>query len=158
MPLKRYVVRLFALVPGVKARRRASGAKRYREQVELARQAKDVDRLEELRWQKQQDEIDEYEWEEIQFTKRLVGRAHRLKVEVPDRPPRWEAESEHWSVSQIHGEWYLTQKGITVVREAVRAEEKWLRDQRAQYLAWAAPIIGFVGALTGLIAVLTRNR
>lgn len=153
MHLSRRAIRWGPFLPSTRRRLiRELDDREYDQQVQAARTKGDTEKLEEIHWRKQQDDLDEYEWSEIQYTSQLRRRAREFRVPVPPRRAG-AAISEHWQLSQIHGERYLTTVGIITLREGIRAEERWRREQRAHYLAWIAPITGLVGALTGMIAI-----
>lgn len=135
----------------------AVNERQYRKEIIAARQAKDSARAEELRQFHLLDLQEEYEWEEVKFTRKLVRRARQLRVDIPPRPVNdW--TSEHWILSQSQGDWYLTSAGINIVREAIRTEKRWQREQRAHYITWFTAIAGLIGTITGLVAVLSKFR
>jgi hypothetical protein len=55
---------------------------------------------------------------------------------------------------------YLSPKGAKAIHAQIRAEKKHLREERDAWLPWIVALAGFVtgsiGALTGLIAVLSK--
>jgi hypothetical protein len=159
MRLSATAIAWLPMLPSTRRRlRRELNDRKYHEALAEARSEGNQDAVQHLQWQRHQDEIDEYEWQEILFTRKLLSRARKLRVERPPRPQAGDMASEYWSVSQVHGEWYLTAAGVVKLRDAIRAEERWLREQRAHYLAWVTPIIGLIGALTGLLAVVMRGK
>lgn len=57
-------------------------------------------------------------------------------------------------LESIHGRvWgtYLADQGISDLRERIRKEAK---ERREAILAWIVPLIGLIGALIGLIAII----
>jgi hypothetical protein len=121
------------------------------------RAEKDDDKVRELRQLRLWEERESYESDEIEFTRKLVRVARSLRVSVPARP-FGDDDSEHWILSQTNGDWYLTESGIGQVRDAIRSEARWRREQRSHYLAWVSAITGLLGTLTGLIAVFWKLR
>ena len=87
----------------------------------------------------------EEEYEAI-YSRRLVRKAIRLRVPVPDRPyGAIENEDENWRHGHLLGEWYLKPEGIKKVKTEIRAE----REARR---AWVNLLIGVIGTLAGLLA------
>lgn len=76
----------------------------------------------------------------------LIAKAHRLVIPLPE----W-TNSNFWSVNIDTDEHVLTRAGINELRSAIRAEEK-ARQERV--LAWVPAIIGILGAMIGLAAIL----
>lgn len=75
-------------------------------------------------------------------TRRLLSIAYSLMLPVP--------QGENWEKCPITGYRILTDEGIHVLRSAIREEKK---ARREAALSWLAPVTGFIGALTGLAAV-----
>ena len=80
------------------------------------------------------------------MSKYLVSKANRLVIPLPD----WEDE-RFWSVNSEAGEPVLTRAGINELRSAIRAEKK---AGQERFLAWVPGIIGILGAMIGLAAIL----
>jgi hypothetical protein len=80
------------------------------------------------------------------MTRYLIAKAEKMSLPTPSRTEGdglWESTYTP----------YLTNKGITEVRKTIREEQK----QRLELVShWAAIIIGVIGAITGLIAVIMR--
>src|SRR5215213_9664932 len=151
-------IRWLPIFPRAKAKLLAAHQDaQYRRAVSQAREAKDWDRVQQLEQERRWEQQDEFEWTEIQFTRRLVARGRKLRVPIPARP-HGDEDSEHWSLSRSNGEWYLTTAGVTVLRDGIRTEEKWRREQRAHYLSWITALTGLVGTITGLLAVIWKLR
>ena len=82
------------------------------------------------------------------ITRQLRGKASEMMLPTPAV-----GDGDNlWEFSQHYGRWYLTEQGIVQVRSAIQEES---RARREGWLAWFAPAVGLVGALTGLVAVLT---
>ena len=121
------------------ARARAEGADHEKRQEIHSEWADDYHTLEE-------------EYEAI-YSRRLVRRAIRLRVPVPDYPRNEEREDEHWRQGHMLGEWYLKPVGVKEVKAEIRAEQR----ARTEYLVqWLTLFIGLIGAATGLVAVILR--
>ena len=52
------------------------------------------------------------------------------------------------------GLWCLTDQGIANVREEIRNELRWRHERRAHWINWFSVLVGLIGAITGLVAVL----
>jgi len=104
-------------------------------------------------WWADTDELNE-ELEELR-TRRLLRQAYRLDVPVPLRPIE-QQHNEFWEQGHMTGSWYLTTAGINKVRTDIRTEIRARQETRAYWLRWVAAITGLVGALTGLVAVLSK--
>lgn len=65
--------------------------------------------------------------------------------------PTLSIESDLWEKSDYTGNWYLSNNGIAEIRRSIRTERK---EQREKLGFWATMLIGTIGAVTGLIAVL----
>ena len=95
--------------------------------------------------------------EDAYLTKRLLAKARRLRVSIPHRYNNDNAESEYWYRGQYTGGWYLTTSGISILRDAIRCEEKARYESHAPWLAWLSGFTGVIGALTGLIALVIHK-
>jgi hypothetical protein len=88
----------------------------------------------------------------------LVGKAQRFDVTVPAAQIDGRFNDEAWI--NRGGNRYLTEEVFAKVRAAVRVEEKILRDDLRDWAeVWGkftVPLIGVLGAVTGVIAVLGR--
>lgn len=109
-------------------------------------QLSDRDKLQELHSEWADDyQMLEEEYEAI-YSRRLVRKAIRLRVRVPDRPYGTEdREDENWRQGRFLGEWCLKPEGEKKVKAEIRAE----REARR---AWVNVLIGVIGTLAGLIA------
>ncbi len=81
-------------------------------------------------------------------TRYLITEAEKLIIPVPSR----EKNSGFWEESRITGSDHLTTKGIAELRSAIRKES---RERKAAILIWVTALIGLVGAVSGLIAVIS---
>lgn len=93
-------------------------------------------------------EIDIVDWQiKNTMTRALINEADRLFLPVPD-----ENDPEKWEEDPATGKrTFLSPKGIAELRTAIRQEK---RERRENIQRWIAILIGLIGALTGLIAVL----
>ncbi len=60
-----------------------------------------------------------------------------------------------WKRCQYSNRSNLTEKGIAELRATIRREQK---ETREIYLPWIAGLIGLVGAITGLLAIILRFK
>jgi hypothetical protein len=104
--------------------------------------------------------------EDAAFSEDLLRRAHKLRVPIPpyidlnaDAAPE---ASAFWTKTSITEATVLSEVGIAKIRDDIRVEERWRMEKRAHWFAFfttvAAPIIGVIGAVTGLIAVLHKAK
>ena len=83
-------------------------------------------------------------------TRELTSKAARMLLEVPPRND----DSGLWELSQSLPSWRLTDKGIAQLRRTIREEQRVRREAR---IVWVGLVIGVIGAVTGLVAVV-MNR
>ena len=103
-------------------------------------------------------EIDMHdEKEDALVTRRLLATAQRFRVPVPHRHNEDKSESDHWYQGHYTGGWYLTNRGISLLREEIRKESKARHEARSRWVVWLSALTGLVGAVTGLVALLTRK-
>ena len=83
-------------------------------------------------------------------TQRLLREAENLFLPTPERSDEqmWDKDSEYI------GGGVLSPKGMTELRSAIRKER---RERREICERWVVILIGLIGALTGLIAVLKAS-
>jgi hypothetical protein len=96
-----------------------------------------------VRWQ---DNV--YEWRQMVLTTYWVSKAESFAIELPS----WSKET-HGRVDWENDEsqpWYLHPEGISIVRAAVREEQK---HRREAYAFWVTGVLGLIGAATGFLAV-----
>jgi hypothetical protein len=84
----------------------------------------------------------------VLITRDLCRRANSLLVPLPDRSNKEFWEELHYEYGQA-----LTDKGIWKIKEYIHEEK---RQRRESFLCWVTPLIGLIGALIGLIAVLKK--
>lgn len=89
-----------------------------------------------------QDEID------LLVTRRLTELARRLILPLPKYD-----DEEMWIPSQSCRAKVLTEQGVVEVRSTIRQE---LKERRDAYLPWIVVLVGLLGTITGLLAVILR--
>lgn len=94
------------------------------------------------------------EEEDVFITKKLLAKASRLRVPIPDRYKEGKIESEYWYESYHTGKWSLTNHGVAALREEIRRELKARHELRSQWIVWLSVLTGVIGAITGLVALL----
>ena len=129
----------------------------YRKDIRAAQIAKHQDDVDILRFE-HQNEIELIEEEEDNlFTNHLLRQAQRFRVPIPSYYTDDKKQSDDWRQGRTLGLRCLTDQGIAKLREEIRKEMRWKHERRAHYVSWFSAIIGVIGALTGLIAVLYRK-
>jgi len=81
-------------------------------------------------------------------TRWLIQKALRYKIPLPRH-----SDDELWEEASYLSSRYLTLKGFSQLRAAVRAEQK---EQQDMILRWIPPIVGLLGTITELVAVLKK--
>jgi hypothetical protein len=79
----------------------------------------------------------------------LTSKASQLILPIPER-----VDKAMWEEDYI-GRTSLTELGINTVRSAVRAERK---ARLEMFLMWVPGVVGILGTLVGLAAILTGRR
>jgi hypothetical protein len=93
----------------------------------------------------------------VRFTRQLLRRASRLKVQIPPRATSMQdGENEYWRRSSVTGEHFLKPKGVEILRESIRKEERWRREGRREAATWIGALTGLAGTLTGLLVILAQ--
>ena len=129
----------------------------YAKDISAARKLKDKEKVESLE-RDHRFEIDLHDEEEDAcLTKTLRVQARRLHVPVPHRYNEDKTESEHWYEGHYTGRWYLTSRGVAALREDIRREVKARHEGRAHWVVWLSALTGVIGAVTGLVALLTHK-
>lgn len=89
------------------------------------------------------------------ISERLIDRAFWLRVPVPPYSTiEAKGVTEDWTTTPFSNSYVLSETGIAKVRELIRVEEKWRQERRAGWVSYVAAATGFIGALTGLVALL----
>lgn len=89
-----------------------------------------------------------YEWKRLIQTRYYRNHADKLAVPMPGFDEDGMYVTVDWDKNNKQPR-YLTDKGLKVVRSAIREEEK-LRREAFGY--WFGIAVGLIGALTGLVA------
>lgn len=92
-----------------------------------------------------------YVEERIDLLKTLYLRGIGNKMSLPI--PEMNSNEGYWETGHVTPEWRLTNKGITEIRRLIRKERK---ERLELFTLWASLLIGVIGALTGLAAVLKK--
>jgi hypothetical protein len=91
-------------------------------------------------------------------SERLLKQAFWLRVPVPSIFISEVGKmSEDWTKTSLSDMYVLSETGIAKIRELIRVEEKWRQERRAHWVSYIAAATGFIGALTGLVALLHRK-
>jgi hypothetical protein len=93
---------------------------------------------------------------EVLYTRRLTRRAARLRLPVPDKPMAGEWTNEYWERSKYTGEWYLTDSGVRVVRDAIRNDWKATNEIVLPWVKWGSGLIGAIGVLLAALVPLVQ--
>lgn len=91
------------------------------------------------------------------LTHQLLQKARKLKVPIPHRTVSDPDGDDIWTQGHQTGNWYLTDKGYSYMRLAIRSEIKERHEIRAHWVVWISVLTGLVGAVTGLLAVFSRS-
>jgi hypothetical protein len=78
-----------------------------------------------------------------------VRMANRMLIPVPE----FKTEGGAWMESQETGLYHLTPHALHELRAAIRTEKK---ARREEWTIWLALLIGAIGALSGLIAIIKK--
>jgi len=97
------------------------------------------------------------EEEDSHLTKNILAKARRLRVPVPHSYNDDKTESEHWYEGQYTCRWCLTTSGFSALREEIRREEKARHEACSHWVVWLSGFTGVIGAVTGLVALLTHK-
>lgn len=82
-------------------------------------------------------------------TRYLISIAENMSLPTPELNEKYGM----WEESHYTDKWQLTNKGITEIRRLIRQERK----EKLEFVShWATILIGIIGAITGLIAVIMR--
>jgi len=115
------------------------------------RHAKDVDA--------QQSVLDEMHMEldlhdeevSVYLTNKWAAKARRLMIPIPVRYGDDGRETPFWDQGKYTGDWYLTNRGLAMLRSDIRQEYK---ERNERWNPIISMIVGGIGSLTGLISVI----
>jgi len=129
----------------------------YAKEIKRARTAKNVERVKVLESERQVD-IGMFEEEEAQlYTRQLLGEARRLRVPCPRMYGHDGKQTVDWEEGHYVGHWHLTEVGIEKIRKEIRKELRWGFERRRQWVLLITTLTGIIGALIGLVAILTTR-
>lgn len=86
------------------------------------------------------------------YSQRIITQAERSFVRVPDL----QDDREQWEVAKISRRWRLRRQALQDLLSGIRKAEKQRREAAQIKLVWIAGVTGILGALTGLISLITR--
>lgn len=132
-------------------RRRSKIDKSYKKQYEQAKKEGSEERTDEIAADASYalGEIDD----EILYLEHCYLTSVAKKLLLPVPPFATKENGGMWEKSNITRKWRLTSKGITELRDIIRKERK----ERTELLArWISMLIGLIGAITGLVAVIKK--
>lgn len=90
------------------------------------------------------------QWRRLILTRFLRFQADRLEVDFPNTADQTMFGRVEWDDDESEP-YYLTDLGLRLAQERIRAEKKHRREVVA---FWIASVVGFIGAITGMISVL----
>jgi hypothetical protein len=129
----------------------------YSRQIRAAQESKDRDEVEMLRGARQFELQMLQEESDLLASRQLLRKARRLRVPVPLMSLPDGTSSPDWEKADTQGTWHLSDSAYATLREAIRKEESYRRDQRVRWFGYLAAVLtaltGIIGALTGLLAV-----
>lgn len=89
------------------------------------------------------------QWRRLIVTRLLRFEADCLGVDLPNTDEQPMYEQVEWDDDESQP-YYLTDLGIRLTRDRIRAEKKHRREVAA---FWVTSVVGVIGALTGMISV-----
>ncbi|WP_089086412.1 hypothetical protein [Aquitalea magnusonii] len=87
----------------------------------------------------------------VYLTNKWAAKARRLMIPMPARYDDDGSETPFWEQGQYTGDWYLTNRGLAILRSEIRREHK---ESYERWTPIVTAITGIVGAVTGMIAVI----
>lgn len=92
---------------------------------------------------------------DIELTKALVRKANSLYIEIPPRPTTRHGEDEIgiWEHGFVYNEFYLTNKGVSHFKAAIRKDQK---ENFDSWSRWITLVIGLLGIATAVLALLIK--
>ncbi|RBP80633.1 hypothetical protein EBI01_19415 [Marinomonas rhizomae] len=129
----------------------------YQKEIYAASKLNDREKVRDLkesqRWEVAliEEEIDHHQ------TQQILRKARKLKVPVSHRTTSDPEGDEFWTQGHQTGNWYLTTKGYSNLRLAIRNELKERHEMKAHWVVWLSALTGLVGTCTGLLAVFNKS-
>jgi 5-formyltetrahydrofolate cyclo-ligase len=123
--------------------------KKYQAIISKAR--KENQSPEQIEFLKSEDDFGYLEYEEeinLLITRNLLRKANNLMIPLPSY-----SNEEMWERCDHNSGHYLTRKGMSEIKASIRQEK---RENMALYLPWITALIGIIGAITGLMAVILK--
>ncbi|MBI1956170.1 MAG: hypothetical protein HYS38_07225 [Acidobacteria bacterium] len=97
------------------------------------------------------------EEQSVQYKDQLIRQARRLRAPVPKMFSEDGKPTNLWEQGRTLGLWYLSDSGVSQLRNEIRKELRWRYERRAHYTAWIAGLIGILGTILGfIVGFLTR--
>jgi hypothetical protein len=128
----------------------------FSREIEVARRAKDYNKVESLK-SDYHFEMDMHAEEEDAYeTNRLVSTASRMRLSIPSRYDEGGSTSELWHVGRHTRKWCLTNEGILLLRKAVRNEKKEGHEVILLWTKWLVPAVGAVIAIITVVIKLVK--
>lgn len=131
------------------SRKRERIRKLYSKDLEVAKKKDDREEIESLLSALDYEQSEPEEKIKRLKTQYLISIADKLSLPTP---PITEKE-ERWEESGFSGRHVLTNKGITELRSLIRQEK---RERYELMFRWVSILIGLIGAIIGLVAVLNK--
>jgi len=158
--MKMYV-RLVSLLPFPKDRklslRRKFLESEYAKNIRNAKKNQDFQKASELETSRRM-ELDLHDEKEDEYiTNLLLDQARKFRVPIPHRYNPDNTDSDHWYEGHYTGQFYLTNLGVSVLRNKIRKEQKARHEIRTQWVVWLSGLTGLLGASTGLVALLLNK-
>lgn len=128
----------------------------YLRKIAKAKDRSDSERIESLEGEHQFElSILDEENNEL-YTRHLLRKARRMKLPTPRFTTSDNQETGYWESGTFRGLWYLNEDGISRIREEIRKEIRWRREQQSYWISWLSGLVGVIGALIGLAAILRK--
>ncbi len=131
------------------SRKRERIRKLYSKDLEVAKKKDDREEIQSLLSALDYEQSEPEEKIKLLKTQYLISIADKLSLPTP---PITEKE-EGWEESGFSGRHVLTNKGITELRSLIRQEK---RERYELIFRWVSILIGLIGAIIGLVAVLNK--
>ena len=85
-------------------------------------------------------------------SQRIIALAERCFIRIPDL----QEDREQWEVAKISRRWRLRRQALRELLSAIHEAEKRRREAAQTKLMWIAGLTGILGAMIGLISLVTR--
>ena len=81
----------------------------------------------------------------------IIHKADKRSLPLPSQPSENDSNNDLWDRHPGTGEYCLTNKGITEIRDLIRKDKK---EALEIFSMWATILIGLMGTLIGLVSML----